>query len=62
MVFHIIGRPYNSVNIDGKLLDCSSIFDYAQLLRWFSLTDLSRELGAQLNVCKFNLHDEHVSC
>ena len=37
MVFHIIGRPYNSVNIDGKLLDCSSIFDYALLLRWFSL-------------------------
>ena len=61
MVFHIIGRPYNSVNIDGKLLDCSSIFDYAQLLRW-SFTDLSREQGAQLNVCKFNLHDEHVSC
>ena len=37
MVFHIIGRPYNSVKIDGKLLDCSSIFDYALLLRWFSL-------------------------
>ena len=37
MVFHIIGRPYNSVNIDGKFLDCSSIFDYAQPLRPFSL-------------------------
>ena len=37
MVFHIIGRPYNSVNIDGKFLDCSSIFDYAQPLRRFSL-------------------------
>ena len=43
MVFHIIGRPYNSVNIDGKFLDCSSVFDYAQLLRRFSLLPILAE-------------------